>query len=787
MPAPVDFLSRVHNATRDRFPEIFSEAALPSAYAVNLYEAILLFDALSRRDERSNAESVSALDGALLKRALPGISFEGVNGKVAFDSSGERKTPVQVLNFVELDTGSVEVRQVGVFDPNAGDGGYSSAADSSVVWPGGATSPPTDPSDGPVSTVNTAWLLVGAGASALVVVFLLLAIVKKQYRALQHILLMLMTEVGKLVGSLVMETVDLVTDWISCFRVLRNEGIVASDEYTVAYAMFTGLGTLSTMFSLFYRVRNGLLVQKHALKLARVNAQDLHSEKDSGTHVAQSYEWELTQSKRALVICGVEILTSVVQGIPMTVMNTILILGHGISDRMLMVSLMTSILLLGKKLTLGAQIVRIINRRTELQRNLEILMYRLEEEDLQDWLHGMEHDIEDRDRRIKRLRCSDETYTALEKATVAAGIKLLGMSSTQEKTKVKHSDTVELAYMRMDEETGQHIGEVRAVIRGASPQVLTAYLMNLVSFHNKLMVRAVTSRMEVLEQLSEHHFIYFTEKITRPFTNRTFLQRYICKFVDEGDSDSAAFSPPRSMTAEHVRADVQRRLHDLVEPVACDSTSAPGLASAGPKAKLGAWVVVAAPCDSHSSLKPEDEEGSIRAESWRCCRFTALNDQETLMEFACSLDLKGTAPQRIINTLVIPTMLSLPHTLQIYFLQLKPLLACDAVDGQWVGSMLSEVSAKTGAALAHELRTFIQRTTMLRECEFRHVGMMLVTMLVPNDVFGDARCAVAHETPAAVTREEARALGLALLSLLRSHSQPVSAIGAFSQQYVRRN
>jgi hypothetical protein len=589
-----DFLLRVHNATRDQFPGVYSEATTPSAYAADLFDAVLLVNALSRASVDRNA------DGAQLVRELPSISFDGMSGHVSFDDSGERKTPVRAMNVRQVAAGSWEARPVGLFDPEVGE--FVSFPHSLIVWPGGATRVPMDPADVPGSTVNTVWLLVGAGVSALVVVSALLAIVKKRYRALQHILVMLMTELAKLAGSLMMETIDLVTDWISCYQVLHSEGISTSDEYKVAYTMCISLGTLSTLFSIFYRIRNALLVRKHMLKLAMLNSRDVNSGKDDRKRQAQSYEWELLQSHRSLVTCGVEILTSVVQGIPMAIMNSVLILGQGVNDRMVVASLMVSVLLLGKKTTLGAQIVRTVNRRKELHRNLELLMYHLEEEDLQDWLHAVAKDQEDRDQKVRSLQSSTEQYTPLEIATITAGLGTLGgMSSAVGKINRKHGDTVELAYTRFDKESNRLIGEVRAVIRGASPELLTAYMMNPVSSHNKLLVQAITTRMEILEQISVHHAIFFNEKTTKPFTNRTFLARLICKRISDATASAPASALPRSLA---------------------EANSA------------RTWVFVTAPCAHHDSLKPEDEEGSVRAEAWRTCRFTALNESETLMEFA---------------------------------------------------------------------------------------------------------------------------------------------------------
>jgi hypothetical protein len=89
--------------------------------------------------------------------------------------------------------------------------------------------------------------------------------------------------------------------------------------------------------------------------------------------------------------------------------------------------------------------------------------------------------------------------------------------------------------------------------------------------------------------------------------------------------------------------------------------------------------------------------------------------------------------------------------------------------------------------LAHEIRQFANRTAMLRECGLRHIGDMLVAMLIytPSDSehapsaaaeLAGAACAPSVQDPTALTIEEASAIGHILAVRTRSSHVPSSAL-----------
>jgi hypothetical protein len=123
-----------------------------------------------------------------------------------------------------------------------------------------------------------------------------------------------------------------------------------------------------------------------------------------------------------------------------------------------------------------------------------------------------------------------------------------------------------------------------------------------------------------------------------------------------------------------------------------------------------------------------------------------------------------------------------PQGLQRYFQQIRPLAKCDAEDGRIVGHLLKDIVSSKPKDPAHAIREFSNRTTMLRECGFRHISDMLVAMLlakvrnesehVPDDD--------AAQDPTVVTPEQATAIG----EMLAAHAHSLQVPATSLQQVV---
>jgi hypothetical protein len=118
---------------------------------------------------------------------------------------------------------------------------------------------------------------------------------------------------------------------------------------------------------------------------------------------------------------------------------------------------------------------------------------------------------------------------------------------------------------------------------------------------------------------------------------------------------------------------------------------------------------------------------------------------------------------------------AVPATLQRYFQQILPLAKCEAGDGRVVGQLLVDLVSRNPKDLARAICKFADRTAMLRDCGFAHIGAMLAQLL-SADVHGgpddDAtaipstpfRTAAIGLDPSSLTEKQAIAVGCALAS-----------------------
>jgi hypothetical protein len=119
---------------------------------------------------------------------------------------------------------------------------------------------------------------------------------------------------------------------------------------------------------------------------------------------------------------------------------------------------------------------------------------------------------------------------------------------------------------------------------------------------------------------------------------------------------------------------------------------------------------------------------------------------------------------------------------QAYFQQLLPPSSCDAEDGRHVGHELHDLVDSKPADLRRAIRTFADRSKMLRECGFRNIGDMLAAMFTPFTTPQSAvGAAIAAQDSGSISKEQAALIGSAFVAQLRAAcnnmSEPAS-IGA---------
>ena len=219
--------------------------------------------------------------------------------------------------------------------------------------------------------------------------------------------------------------------------------------------------------------------------------------------------------------------------------------------------------------------------------------------EMTDWHADVAHDSKRRQEWIAKLAAEEQVYNTMENESIARGTALLDMFSAQLSSAAKSQGR-----FKHDPHTNRLIGYAEGLVRGASPQQIVAYLMDIESrFVQGHQNRDETVRFEVLSTINDHHKVVYTEVKTAPFTNRTFLTSFVCLKI--------SLEPPT-------------------------------------------WVWVALPIPAHPRIRPEDERHAVRGEVMRCCKLTATSATETKMEYASYIDLRGNFPGWLINNVVLP-------------------------------------------------------------------------------------------------------------------------------------
>ena len=310
--ATVAFFDRVRAATRADFPlhtddpQTAERNALSTPFAANMYDAVVLY-AMAIGIGRNSS---GPLNGRDLVKAMRNVSFDGMTGRVEIDENGDMKESIRAMNYLLGSDGAMRGRQIGVY--SAPSGRYSPLESHTIVWPGGSGAAPIDSAE-PPSSFNTAWVLVGAGAAAAMLVGGLALLVRRRYAHLQVIFSMLFTEVSELAATFCLDAADLVTDGVACFRLVNGDFKVPNEGYRMAYAAIFCFGVAGTVLSVGYRFRSALLVRDQLQAQAR---QPGHTTTlGEARQAEQLFLWELLQLHRTKVAAALSLMTAGLQGV----------------------------------------------------------------------------------------------------------------------------------------------------------------------------------------------------------------------------------------------------------------------------------------------------------------------------------------------------------------------------------------------------------------------------------------------------------------------------------------
>jgi hypothetical protein len=162
-----------------------------------------------------------------------------------------------------------------------------------------------------------------------------------------------------------------------------------------------------------------------------------------------------------------------------------------------------------------------------------------------DWHVDVAHDRASRRELIGKLAAHEQSYNTMESQSIASGVALIEIFSSS-----LSSEAGSQAHWKLDVNSNRLIGYTEGIVRGASPEDVIAYLMDIESrFVQADQNRDVTVRFEVLQKVNDHHNAVFTEIKTAPFTNRTFVNSLICN-VGQRVQDGVCLlaRPPRQLS-----------------------------------------------------------------------------------------------------------------------------------------------------------------------------------------------------------------------------------------------
>jgi hypothetical protein len=195
------------------------------------------------------------------------------------------------------------------------------------------------------------------------------------------------------------------------------------------------------------------------------------------------------------------------------------------------------------------------------------------------------------------------------------------------------------------------------------------------------------------------------------------------------------------------------------------------------------YVWCACPIAAHPSVQPGDESHAVRAEVSRCIRLTLIAENATMVEYACTMDLKGHLPKWFTNRVAIPTLVKLPYALQVYFAQIRPIDTCKAEDGTFIGHMLMNAALDASKARrAEAVAAFVSCTEALRKAPLVHLDILLHYMICKKSLKVLAGDISTHD-PAQLTAADAETIGDGITRIRRGHVAPVKAVAEVFAKY----
>ena len=169
------------------------------------------------------------------------------------------------------------------------------------------------------SNKTSVWILVGSLGACTLLILTLVYLVRKFAARLQHILIMVLTEVGQLIFSLSFEAGDLCTDVYTSYLVVFSNGFSQyNGAYRVCYAVFGSLSVVVSFTCVYFRVQHARLFYENISHVHAAPDADTGEEaSESDEALIESLEWEQRKIIRVIKSCAVTLLSVAFEDVPM--------------------------------------------------------------------------------------------------------------------------------------------------------------------------------------------------------------------------------------------------------------------------------------------------------------------------------------------------------------------------------------------------------------------------------------------------------------------------------------
>ena len=325
-----------------------------------------------------------------------------------------------------------------------------------------------------------------------------------------------------------------------------------------------------------------------------------------------------------------------------------------------------------------------------------------------------------------------------------------------------------------DESSQRFWGELETIIVGATPHQLVNCLMDVehsahVTAFGTWQERSKLKRLGEVRQLlrADNHICIRSEvEMALGFPDVKFYNAVISKQVAE-----------KPLTFIWVMAPIT--LSRWVALARESSQNNPAPLTAAPRLTRSLTVTRS----MTRSLSKRSLSG--QPEATRCCKLTAMADLDgksvTKLQYIGWLELKQTLPEWFRLGVVVPDQLRLPHALQELF------------SGSFIATTMMDVAlAAKPDHRAAAVAEYVMENALLRDCVFRHLGALLVTLVkgqrainavsLAHHYSATARRASARNL-ATITEDEAAAMGYQFQLILLTASSPADALDTFMVRY----